>query len=768
MGPATDKDLPAPHSRKQSITGTPPPRPPSGAPTTFFLKREEDMNNTSSVEDVQAAETSPATVRDSSYGVQSLEDAIGSAFLENGEGEKDGHKGTVLGKRKSPKNPVHPKIIAAAQRIISPESPRAASSLASSPSQNSGRRSSQISISQPLTPFRLSPTPGSGAPSSPKTGSLKSLKLSDDESAADDTESQAVESGNEDEHDHNEENSLVQPAKAPQLVMPSIKMPTRRPFTDRGKRIGKLKILVAGPAGTGKTSLIRSIMQCCEDIVHVDPLPTSQSTSQINEKSPKSSQSKERPASTSVFSEVHASTRSYPAWWTEDEESKTIRRRKSMGDAVLERNICFVDAPSYTGYETSLPNLEPTIQYIDRLLHRNVAFKSLTDSELLDMLSGNGGVQVDLILLVLSHGHNAEDISMISRLCQMTNVIPVIGKADMIGPETVASLKVRLLEDLSDADVQPFLFGKSIEECQKEPLQSPPFVVSSAPGSDAETMDASLLMSSEYMQPLLPSELYTLVDQIFEPDNAAWLRHSAARKFLQWRSTRDGKSMLMNKPTPTHAGGTTFEIDSARKKGPSNITSPDISRSSSSSQDHLLPSSSRSLSPAASLPPHDQHQNALTLLTNRPQREEHLAQVRLAKWATDLQRSLQNERDRYERLARGEPTSYLMDKLEECNAGPTAVEQEGMLVRTKDGAMARRRTGRLPRGPIQDARDPLGLLGWADQVGQKGWLVVQVLGGCGIAGALAMWIWRSWGESSNSWFSSVGLDNWGAWSFVER
>ncbi|KAL9088050.1 MAG: hypothetical protein Q9165_006391 [Trypethelium subeluteriae] len=715
MGPTTDKDLPVPHSRKQSVTGTPPPKPPSGAPTTFFLKREEDLNNASSVEDVQAAEASSATVRDSSYGVQSLEDAIGSAFLENGEGEKDGHKSTVLGKRKSPKNPVHPKIIAAAQRIISPESPRASSSLASSPSQNSGRRSSQISISQPLTPFRLSPTPGSGAPSSPKTGSLKSLKLSDDESAADDAESQAVESGNEDEHDHNEENSLFQPAKAPQLVMPSIKMPTRRPFTDRGKQIGKLKILVAGPAGTGKTSLIRSILQCCEDIVHVDPLSTSQSTSQINEKSPKSSQSKEMHASTSAFSEIRASTRSYPAWWIDDEESKTLRRRKSMGDAVLERNLCFIDAPSYTGHNTPQSILEPTIQYVDRLLHRNAAFKSLTESELLDMLSGNGGVQVDLVLLVLSH---------------------VIGKADLIGPETITSLKRRLLEDLSDANVQPFLFSKTIEDCQKEPLQSPPFVVSSVPGSDAETMDASLLMSSEYMQPLLPSELYTLVDQIFEPDNAAWLRHSAARKFLQWRSTRDGKSMLMNKPPPTHAGGNILETVSTGKK--------------------------------ASLPPHDQQQSALTLLNNRPQREEHLAQVRLAKWATDLQRSLQNERDRYERLARGEPTSYLMEKLEECNAETVAVEQEGRLVRAKDGATTRRRTGRLPRGPIQDPRDPLGLLGLADRVGQKGWLVVQVLGGCGIAGALAMWIWRSWGESSDSWFSSVGLDNWGAWSFVER
>jgi hypothetical protein len=36
---------------------------------------------------------------------------------------------------------------------------------------------------------------------------------------------------------------------APQLIMPQIIMPSRRPFTDKGKRIGKLKILIAGDSG---------------------------------------------------------------------------------------------------------------------------------------------------------------------------------------------------------------------------------------------------------------------------------------------------------------------------------------------------------------------------------------------------------------------------------------------------------------------------------------------------------------------------------------
>lgn len=34
-----------------------------------------------------------------------------------------------------------------------------------------------------------------------------------------------------------------------QLVMPSIRMPSRRPFTEEGKRVGRLKVLLAGSSG---------------------------------------------------------------------------------------------------------------------------------------------------------------------------------------------------------------------------------------------------------------------------------------------------------------------------------------------------------------------------------------------------------------------------------------------------------------------------------------------------------------------------------------
>ena len=48
------------------------------------------------------------------------------------------------------------------------------------------------------------------------------------------------------------------------------------------------------------------------------------------------------------------------------------------------------------------------------------------------------------------------------------------------------------------------------------------------------------------------------------------------------------------------------------------------------------------------------------------QREETMAQVHLAKWATDLQRSLQNERERYTAIARDDRAFWLTERLSEC------------------------------------------------------------------------------------------------------
>ncbi len=145
----------------------------------------------------------------------------------------------------------------------------------------------------------------------------------------------------------------------------------------------------------GKTSLIKSIVQLCEDIVHVDPLTTS-----ITPIGPTSiGRAKEgarsvRPATT----EVYASTKPYPSWWSEIEDSKILRRRKSMGgDAVLERNVCFVDMSTSKGPEAIM-------EYMQQQLHSGIVSSSSASGDFLGLLSGRGGTQVDIILYFISNG----------------------------------------------------------------------------------------------------------------------------------------------------------------------------------------------------------------------------------------------------------------------------------------------------------------------------------------------------------------------------
>ena len=107
---------------------------------------------------------------------------------------------------------------------------------------------------------------------------------------------------------------------------------------------------------------------------------------------------------TTRIMEVHASTRSYPHWWTDVEESRVLRRRKSSTDAVLERNLCFVDTPGHNKSALSTDDSSMVVDYVESLLHRNVETGAMDDNELLGVLSGSGGVQVDLVLYLLPPG----------------------------------------------------------------------------------------------------------------------------------------------------------------------------------------------------------------------------------------------------------------------------------------------------------------------------------------------------------------------------
>lgn len=229
--------------------------------------------------------------------------------------------------------------------------------------------------------------------------------------------------------------NMMDSGSDPQLIMPSIKMPSRRPFTETGKAMGRLKVLIAGDSGIGKTSLIKAIVQSCTHIVHVDPIaPASISLVPRNETSSPGRRGSRRQASrsdfgTSQITEVFASTKPYPEWWSELDDSRILKRRKSIEDAVLDRNICFVDTPGYSttqsvscsahralisyayGFDDmsltvmasqAMETISRVVQYVESHLHR-MSSNSLPDGDILNLVGGDGGVQVDAVFYMVSN-----------------------------------------------------------------------------------------------------------------------------------------------------------------------------------------------------------------------------------------------------------------------------------------------------------------------------------------------------------------------------
>ena len=211
----------------------------SNTPLSFCIASEEDLDR-----------NVRKSIFDSSYGVQSLRDTayepsqdassprhpINNEDSESEPWEK--RRSTLTAKSQQPQFK--------GQNNLSDDlvEKQAAQTADSSPSR-AVYGSKVPSMSQSLTSLSLdSQAPLSSLASSPKSFSQKSFRQSDDE-MIDDSGSQAIVSSSEDET----RSSTGIRDSAPQLIMPSIKMPSRRPFTDGGKAINRLKVLIAGDSG---------------------------------------------------------------------------------------------------------------------------------------------------------------------------------------------------------------------------------------------------------------------------------------------------------------------------------------------------------------------------------------------------------------------------------------------------------------------------------------------------------------------------------------
>ncbi|RPA74705.1 hypothetical protein BJ508DRAFT_30286 [Ascobolus immersus RN42] len=515
---------------------------------------------------------------------------------------------------------------------------------------------------------------------------------------------------------------------APQLIMPTIKMPSRRPFTDRGKAISRLKILMAGDSGIGKTTLIKSIVQACEDIVHVDPVGGAGSTfgGSREQSSYYTISSRADGESTKRLVEVYASTRPYPKWWSEFDESKVLRRRKSSssGESVLERNLCFVDTPGY-GFGTSCNDcIDGVVRYVESQLERTSSMVTSGDGDLLTLLSGSGAPHVDVVFYVILHRLKPVDIEYIRRLSVLTNVMPIIAKADTLNDQQIHSLKLSIVNDLRAAGIKPFLFGKSYEDIERGDGPCPPFAISSAIDNDIENMDASILMSPDYIPPLVSTELGDLVSHVFDPENVSWLKHAAAKKYINWKLSNSIHASQHQLSLSYHSPN--FHSTSMSPSASiSPLLRPSPSRPGSSGFPGFSTSSSLIHMPVNSSPTQS---FVLARVADHTQREERLAQVRLARWASDLQRSLKAERERYEQLAKGERAIWLTERLGEC-------VKDGTLVPAMQGELREVMKSVEERDCYK--KDPLGLVSWVERVKERG----RVLGISGGAVALCAAIW---------------------------
>ena len=175
----------------------------------------------------------------STYGVESLETAISSSAQDDSEDQKEKLRTARHNWKKNLLRQPRPSDDDLASSI-SPSTKSSDESRDVSPSHQ--RRPSQATISRPFTPLSI----GSPAPRSIMSNP-DSRRNSNAGSLTDDNNSQAIISSGDEAREIGSE--LIDSGSAPQLVMPSIKMPSRRPFTEKGKYMGRLKVLIAGDSG---------------------------------------------------------------------------------------------------------------------------------------------------------------------------------------------------------------------------------------------------------------------------------------------------------------------------------------------------------------------------------------------------------------------------------------------------------------------------------------------------------------------------------------
>ena len=227
--------LPTP-SRKHSFADpevtTPTPLPGNGTPTTFFI-------TTGSMLDASGS-TAVGTGAESSFGVRSLESTTDALnYDDRNSGQKGSIHGTDTENQSESKGIIYNKMDSVSDNLSQVS---ASSSPDLSPRRGERRRPwPENRALHRISTILPSPAQTSSLSNSPKSMSTRSLS----EDSLEDGASQAIVSSGDEDTDPQQPSS----GNPLQLIMPSIMMPSRRPFTDRGKSMGRLKVLIAGASG---------------------------------------------------------------------------------------------------------------------------------------------------------------------------------------------------------------------------------------------------------------------------------------------------------------------------------------------------------------------------------------------------------------------------------------------------------------------------------------------------------------------------------------
>lgn len=205
---------------------------------TYFLADEGSLDAGHSPSLITSSKPRP---HKRNLDVESLESTI-SSLTSQGSNDGDNQATKIVGTQETRKNnsSKHETVdmIPDASQFCSP-SPKTSNITDGRDLSPAGIRLKESS--RPVTPAYLHSPVLASTP-----GSLMSRRGSETDFMTDDAASQAIMSSGEE--DAEEMNNNENPATS-QLVMPSLSLPSRKPFTEKGKTLGRLKILIAGDSG---------------------------------------------------------------------------------------------------------------------------------------------------------------------------------------------------------------------------------------------------------------------------------------------------------------------------------------------------------------------------------------------------------------------------------------------------------------------------------------------------------------------------------------